>query len=60
MGQHAKFQPGQMLFDSPTPLGFHVTCRHAHWEFIVHPALAGHAKDVEDTLRNPDQVRRSR
>jgi hypothetical protein len=25
-----------------------------------HPALAGHAKDVEDTLRNPDQVRRSR
>jgi hypothetical protein len=25
-----------------------------------HPVLAGRAKDIEDTLRDPDQVRRSR
>jgi hypothetical protein len=52
-----------MLFDTPTPLGFHVRCTRAHWEFIVdskHLVLAGRAQDIEDMLRNPDQVRRSR
>jgi hypothetical protein len=52
-----------MLFDTPTPFGFHVRCRRAHWEFIVKlktSFLAGRAKEVEDTLRDPDQVRRSR
>jgi len=52
-----------MLFDTPTPLGFYVRCTGSHWEFIVnskHPVLAGRAKDIEDTLRDPDQVRRSR
>ncbi len=41
-----------------------VLCQvHALPQFIVnskHPVLAGRAKDIEDTLREPDQVRRSR
>jgi len=52
-----------MLFDMLTPLGFYVRCTRAHWEFIVnckHPVLAGRAKEIEDTLRDPDQIRRSR
>ncbi len=54
---------GDVLFEVVTPLGFVVRCSVAYWEFIStekHPVLAGHHKDVEQVLTDPDEVRRSR
>jgi hypothetical protein len=51
------------LFDVPTPLGFRVRVTRAYWELITtikHPVMAGHEEDVEETLRNPDEIRLSR
>ena len=51
-----------LLFDVMTPLAFSVRCTVPYWEFIVrdkHPALTGHESDVEQTLRDPDEIRRS-
>ncbi len=54
---------GTALFEVPTPLGFSVRCTRAYWEFIVtykHPVMAGREKEIQETLRDPDEVRRSR
>jgi hypothetical protein len=51
------------LFDVLTPLGFRVRVTHAYWELITtikHPTMAGHEADVEETLRNPDEIRLSK
>jgi hypothetical protein len=51
------------LFDVLTPLGFRVRVTRAYWELITtikHPAMAGHEADVEETLRNPDEIRLSK
>lgn len=55
--------PQALLFEVPTPLGFTVRCTRAYWGFIVsqkHPVLADRQTDVEQVLRDPDEVRRSR
>jgi hypothetical protein len=52
-----------VLFEVLTPLGFSVRCTRAHWRFIVtykHPVLAGREKEVEATLIDPNEIRRSR
>jgi hypothetical protein len=52
-----------MLFETPTPLRFSVRCTRPHWQFIVtykHPVLAGREKEIEETLSDPDEIRRSR
>jgi hypothetical protein len=52
-----------MGLDILTPLGFSVTCTRARWQFIVsykHPVLAGREKEIEATLSDPNEVRRSR
>ena len=51
------------LFDVITPLGYPVHCTASYWAFVStvkHPSLNGHLKDVEETLRDPDEIRRSR
>ncbi|MEX2308033.1 MAG: hypothetical protein WD738_10595 [Pirellulales bacterium] len=55
--------PDDLKFEVDTPLGFRVRVSHAYWEFLVtvkHPAMAGREGDVQVTLAEPDEVRRSR
>ena|SRR5437867_3969697 len=52
----------ETLFEVQTPLGFRVRLPRARCELIVtvkHPVMAGREKDVQQTLRSPDQVRQS-
>jgi hypothetical protein len=52
-----------MLFEVPTPLGFRVHITNGYWDLMVnfkHPAMAGRADDVKDTLQNPGEIRQSR
>jgi hypothetical protein len=51
------------FLDEPTPLGVNVSCTEAYWTFIAthkHPVLEGEEEQVRETLRKPDEVRRSR
>lgn len=51
------------LFEIPTPLGFNVRVTHTYWELIVtikHPIMCGCEADVQEVLRAPDEIRRSR
>ena len=53
----------EYLFKIETPIGFSVSCSKSYWEFIItqkHPILGGHESDVEQTLKDPDEIRRSR
>ena len=46
-----------------TPLGFRVVCSSEDWQRISgikHPPLRGRIRDVERTLAEPDEIRRSR
>lgn len=50
-------------FEIDTPIGLRVRCSEVYWDFIVtqkHPVMAGHEKEVEEVLRDPDEIRRSR
>ncbi|MGC1375191.1 MAG: hypothetical protein WA821_03155 [Anaerolineales bacterium] len=52
-----------LLFDVLTPLGFRVRVTRAYWELITtikHPVMAGREADVEETLRNPEEIRLSK
>lgn len=52
-----------ILFVVPTPLGFSVRVTRNYWEMIVtikHPLIRGREVEVQDTLRMPDEIRRSR
>jgi hypothetical protein len=52
-----------LLFDVLTPLGFRVRVTRTTWELIItvkHPVMAGREDDVQETLRNPDEVRQSK
>src|SRR6266487_5206184 len=52
-----------ILFEVSTPLGFRVRITHSYWEFIVtvkHPVMRERATEVQDVLRSPDEIRRSR
>lgn len=54
---------GDLLFEVLTPLGFRVRVTHAYWELIItvkHPVMAGREVDVQETLRNPDEIRLSK
>lgn len=51
------------LFEASTPLGFTVSVMAEQWEKIVtfkHPVMSGRERDVQKTLENPGEVRRSR
>ncbi len=52
-----------IFFEADTPLGFSVRVTHAYWELIVtvkHPVMAGRELEVQETLKNPDEIRLSR
>ncbi|MBI4504420.1 MAG: DUF4258 domain-containing protein [Chloroflexi bacterium] len=52
-----------ILFEALTPLGFRVRVTRARWQLITttkHPAMHGRAADVQATLREPHEIRRSR
>jgi len=53
----------ETVFEVFTPLGFYVRTTSSYWELIVnvkHPAMYGRERDVEEVLRYPDEIRRSR
>ena len=53
----------ESLFEVDTPLGFSVRTTAAYWHIIVtlkHPVMRDRLADVEATLREPDEIRRSR
>ena len=53
----------ELLFEVVTPLGFQVRVTRAYWELIVtikHPVMAGRESDVQEVLRNPDEIRQSK
>ncbi len=52
-----------LFFEVLTPLGFRVRVTHAYWELITtvkHPVMAGREADIQEALRNPDEIRLSR
>ena len=54
---------GDLLFEVLTPLGFRVRVTCAYWELIIsvkHPVMAGREHDVQETLRNPHEIRLSK
>ncbi|HEY0545806.1 MAG TPA: hypothetical protein VGC91_10550 [Pyrinomonadaceae bacterium] len=53
----------ELLFDITTPLGFSVRVTRSYWALMVtlkRPVMRGRETDVQDTLREPDEIRRSR
>lgn len=56
-------QTGDLLFQVLTPLGFRVRLTRASWELIItvkHPVMTGRENDVQETLRNPNEIRVSK
>lgn len=56
-------EPSPLLFNVLTPLNFRVHLSVAYWDIITqikHPIMANRLADVEATLAQPDQIRRSR
>ena len=54
---------GDLLFDVLTPLGFRVRVTRAYWALIVtvkHPVMAGREDNVQETLKNPSEIRVSK
>lgn len=54
---------GDFLFEVATPLGFSVHVTRGYWDVIVtlkHPIMRAREADVQWTLREPDEIRRSR
>jgi len=55
--------PAAPLLDILTPLGCRVRCTASWWQQVAtlkHPVMAGQLAEVERTLADPDEVRRSR
>ncbi len=51
-----------LLFEVMTRLGFRVRITRSYWDVITtikHPIMRGREADIQQTLREPDQVRRS-
>lgn len=53
----------ELFFEVATPLGFSVRVTKAYWQRIVsikHPTMAGQGTAVQETLRQPEEIRVSR
>jgi hypothetical protein len=53
----------ETLFEVETPLGFRVRVTTQYWNVIVtikHPVMLGREADVQQVLRNPDEIRLSK
>lgn len=56
-------QDEDILFVVMTPLGFSVRVTRRYWQLITtmkHPVMAGHEAEVQATLAEPEEIRRSR
>lgn len=54
---------GDLLFEVLTPLGFRMRVTRTYWELIIavkHPVMAERENDVQETLRNPNEIRVSK
>ena len=54
---------GGRLFEVSTPLGFTVSVMAEQWKKIVtfkHPIMSGRQRDIQETLENHGEIRRSR
>jgi hypothetical protein len=55
-------ETSSFLFDLPTPLDFSVRLSAAYWDIIIrikHPIMTDRLSDVQATLTEPDEIRRS-
>jgi len=55
--------PGEILFEVETPLGFRVRLASSRWSIICnskHPVMTDREADVAVTLREPVEIRSSR
>jgi len=53
----------EILFEVETPLGFRVRVTVDYWRVIVtikHPVMLGREADIQEVLRNPDEIRLSK
>ena len=53
----------EILFEVPTSLGFIVRVSVNYWTLIAkfkHPVMRGRETDVQNTLKEPDEIRQSR
>ena len=53
----------EILFEVETPLGFRVRVTAEYWKVIVeikHPVMLGREADIQEVLRNPDEIRLSK
>ena len=53
----------EILFEVETPLGFRVRVTAEYWQVIVtikHPLMLGREADIQEVLRNPDEIRLSK
>jgi hypothetical protein len=53
----------EIFFEVLTPLGFVVRVSDDYWTLIVtlkHPVMRGRDTDVQNTLKQPDEIRQSR
>ena len=53
----------ETLFEVETPLGFRVRVTAEYWNVIVtikHPVMLGREADIQEVLRNPDEIRLSK
>jgi hypothetical protein len=56
-------EPDPLFFTAETPLDCIIRVTVAYWEIITqikHPVMAGKEAEVQATLTQPDQIRRSR
>lgn len=54
---------GELLFRALMPISFRVHVTRPYWGMIVtikHPVMVGHESKVQETLAQPDEIRRSR
>ena len=55
--------PDDILFEVDTPLGFSVRTTNRYWNFVIadkHEVVRGQESSVEEALRSPEEIRRSR
>ena len=53
----------EILFEVETPLGFRVRVTTEYWNVIVtikHPVMLGREANIQEVLRDPDEIRLSK
>ena len=56
-------EPDRLFFTTPTPLNCAIRVTVAYWNIITqvkHPVMSGQEVEVQATLIQPDEIRRSR